>query len=299
MSPLAVIAFGGMLVAAGLVLAVMSLRPAPPRLSAVLAQLSAAPAPAGEAPTSPGARLAGRWAWRPTPVAQFIESHLGVADADLEILNMTRAQLAGQKLTRAGVGLLMPTVLTVLISLGGTPPPIIFPAGFALILAAVLWMRASTEVTRKAACGRAEFRAALRAFLQLVAQERAARGSPTEALEEASRGWQSWAYQLIHAEVLRAELAGQQPWAALRQMGTRLGVEELRGLAEIVATAADGAAVFDTLLADSRNLHHAELAAHQASENAASERLIQPLGLLAFGFVLLIIIPPMLRLFTS
>jgi hypothetical protein len=298
MSPLAVIAFGGMIAAGGLVLAVMTLRPAPPRLSAVLAQLSAAPTTGGETST-PRARLDGRWAWLPTPVAHFVESHLGVSDADLEILNMTRAQLAGQKLTRAGVGLLMPTVLTVLISLTGKPPPIILPAGFAVILAAVLWISASTEVTRKAARARAEFRAALRAFLQLVAQERAARGSPTEALEEASRGWHSWAYQLIHAEVLRAELAGQQPWTALRQMGTRLGVEELRGLAEIVATAADGAAVFDTLLAEARNLHHGELAAHQASENAASERLIQPLGLLAFGFVLLIIIPPLLRLFTS
>src|SRR6516225_4994951 len=110
MSPLAVIAFGGMLAAAGLVLAVMSLRPAPPRLSAVLAQLSAAPAPAGEAPT-PRAHLAGRWSWLPTPAARLIESHLGVTDADLEILNMTRAQLAAQKLTRAGVGLLMPSVL--------------------------------------------------------------------------------------------------------------------------------------------------------------------------------------------
>jgi hypothetical protein len=298
MSPLAVITFGGMLAAAGLVLAVITLRPAPPRLSAVLAQLSAAPAPAGEAPT-PRAHLAGRWSWLPVPAARLIESHLGVTDADLEILNMTRAQLAAQKLTRAGVGLLMPSVLTVLISLTGTPPPIILPAAFAVILAAVLWISASNEVTRKAARARAEFRAALRAFLQLVAQERAARGSPTEALEEASRGWHSWAYQLIHAEVLRAELAGQQPWTALRQMGTRLGVEELRGLAEIVATAADGAAVFDTLLAEARNLHHAELAAHQAVENAASERLIQPLGLLAFGFVLLIIIPPLLRLFTS
>jgi hypothetical protein len=298
MSPLAVIALGGMIVAAGLVLAVMTLRPAPPRLSAVLAQLSAAPTTSGETST-PRARLAGRWAWLPTPVARFIEAHLGVTDADLEILNMTRAQLAGQKLTRAGVGLLMPSVLTVLISLTGKPPPLILPAGFAIILAAVLWISASSEVTRKAARARAEFRAALRAFLQLVAQERAARGSPTEALEEASRGWHAWPFQLIHAEVLRAELAGQQPWAALRQTGTRLDVEELRGLAEIVATAADGAAVFATLLAEARNLHHGELAAHQAEENAASERLIQPLGLLAFGFVLLIIIPPLLRLFTS
>ena len=297
MTPLSVIAFGGMIIAAGLVLAVAALRPAPPKLGAALAQLSAAPAAAvGD---SPPARPTGRWSWLPTPAARLVDSHLGVIDADLEILNMTRAQLASQKLTRAGVGLLMPSAFTVLVSLGGKPPPFIFPAAFALVLAAVLWVSPSGEVKKKADRARAEFRAALRAFVQLVAQERAARGSPTEALEEASRGWQAWSYRLIHTEVLRAELAGQQPWDALRQMGTRLDVEELRGLAEIVATAADGAAVFDTLLAEARNLHHAELAAQQAEANAASERLIQPLGLLAFGFVLLILIPPLLRLFTS
>jgi hypothetical protein len=132
-----------------------------------------------------------------------------------------------------------------------------------------------------------------------VAQERAARGSPTEALEEASRGWQSWPYRLIHTEVLRAELSGQPPWHALRALGARLGVPELRGMAEIVSTAADGAAVFDTLLAEARNLHHAELSTERADANAASERLVQPIGLLAFGFVLMILIPPLLRLFTT
>ena len=104
---------------------------------------------------------------------------------------------------------------------------------------------------------------------------------------------------MIHTEVLRAELAGQPPWTALRELGTRLGVEQLRNMAEIVATAADGAAVFDTLLAEARSLHHAELSTQQAQANAASERLIQPLGLLAFGFVVMILIPPLLRLFNA
>ena len=132
-----------------------------------------------------------------------------------------------------------------------------------------------------------------------MAQERSARGSPVEALEEAARGWHGWPYQLIHTEVLRAELNGQPPWDALRKLGTKVGMEELRSLAEIVSTAADGAAVFDTLLAEARNLHHAEMSAQHAEANTASERLIQPLGLLAFGFVLMILIPPLIRLMTS
>jgi hypothetical protein len=295
-SPLALIAVGGMVMTTGILLGVAALRPAPPKLSVALAQRSAAPAAARmSAPVAVGDRLG----WLPTPAAGFVESHLGVSDADLQILSMTRAQLAARKLTRAGAGLLMPSVLTVLLSLAGSPPPLVMPAAFALLLAGALWIGPSGEVRKKAGRARAEFRAALRAFLKLVAQERAARGSPTEALEEASRGWAQWPFQLIHTEVLRAELSGQQPWEALRQLGTRLGVEELRSMAEIVSTAADGAAVFDTLLAEARNLHHAELSSQQAAANAASERLVQPLGLLAFGFVLMILIPPLLRLFTA
>lgn len=297
MTPLSLVAFGGMIIMTGLVLAGAQLRPAAPKLSSVIAQLNALPVTTNSSASS--APVEGRWRWLPAPLAEFVEAHVGVPDADLEILSMTRSQLAARKVTRAGIGLLMPSVFTALVSLGGNPPPLIFPAAFALILAAALWSSPTNEVKQKAARARAEFRAALRAFLKLVAQERAARGSPTEALEESSRGWHAWSYQVIHTEVLRAELAGDAPWTALRALGARLGVEELRSMAEIVSTASDGAAVFDTLLAEARSLHHAELSTQQAEANAASERLIQPLGLLAFGFVLMILIPPLLRLFNA
>lgn len=297
MTPLSLVAFGGMIVMTGLVLVGAQLRPAAPRLASVIAQLNAMPATT-KASGAPAA-LAGRWRWLPTPIEKFAEAHVGVSDTDLEILSMSRAQLAARKLSRAGVGLLLPAVFTALVSLGGNPPPLIFPGALALILAGVLWASPSNEAKQNAARARAEFRAALRAFLTLVAQERAACGSPAEALEEASRAWQGWPFQLIHTELFRAELANDPPWAGLRDLGARLGIEELRRLAEIVATATEGAAVFDTLLAEARSLHHAELSARQAEANAASERLIQPLGLLAFGFVLMILIPPLLRLFSA
>jgi tight adherence protein C len=296
MTPLALIMFGGMLIAVAIVLGVLALRPAPPQLSAALAQLTAAPASMTAVPVT---AAPDRWGWLPAPVARFIEGHVGVSDADLAIVDMARAQLAARKVCRAGFGLLLPAFMTALLALIGAAPPFVLPAGFALALAIILWVTPSSEVKTKASKARAQFRAALRSFLTRVAQERASRGSPTEALEESSRSWQAWSFQLLHTEVLRAELAGEQPWDALRNLGTRLGVEELRALADIVSTAADGAAVFDTLLAEARNLHHAELAAQQAEANATSERLIQPIALLAIGFVLLLLVPPLLRLFNT
>jgi hypothetical protein len=237
--------------------------------------------------------------WLPEPVVQAIEARLGVTDADLAILDMSRAQLAARILSGAGAGLLAPSIMTAALALAGALPSLVLPAGFAIGLAITLWLTPARQVRLKAGRARAEFTAALRAFLTLVAQERAARGSPTEALEESSRLWQSWPFRLIHTEVLRAELAGDTPWNALRALGTRLGVEELNNLADIVSTAAEGAAVFDTLLADARNLNHADLAADQARANAVSEQLIQPLALMAVGFFLLILVPPLLRLYQT
>jgi tight adherence protein C len=297
-TPLALIAAAGMLVAAGLVLAAYVLHPGPPQLGAALAQLST---PHTNTPTIlPGRRPREEVArWLPEPVAHIIEAHLGVTDADLAILDMTRAQLAARMLAGAGAGLLAPSVMTAALAAAGTVPSFVLPAGFALGLATTLWLAPARQARQKAVRARAEFSAALRAFLTFVAQERAARGSPTEALEEASRPWQSWPFRLIHTEVLRAELAGDTPWNALRALGTRLGVEELNNLADIVSTAAEGAAVFDTLLAEARNLTHAELAADQARANAVSEQLIQPLALMAVGFFLLILVPPLLRLYQT
>jgi len=294
-TPLQLIAAGGMLVGAGLVLGVWAVRPAPPQLSAALAQLSTQPS--SRALVSVAAdRPSG---WLPLPLMRLAGRYLGVSDADLEITGWTRPQLAARKVFLALAGLLMPAVLTAALAITGSTPPLVFPAAFSLIIGGGLWAAPSQEIKTKAARARTEFRAALRVFLTLVGLERQARGSPTEALEEASREWRSWPFRLMHAEILRAELAGQQPWDGLRQLGDRLEVQELRNLADIVSTAADGAAIFDTLLAESRSLQHRYLTDEEAAANAASERLVQPVALLAISFMMLVLAPAVLRLFHS
>ena len=65
-------------------------------------------------------------------------------------------------------------------------------------------------------------------------------------------------FRLIHTEVLRAELDNDLPWAALKDLGRRIDVEELVNLADIVSVAADGAAVFDALMAEARSMRNAD-----------------------------------------
>ena len=80
--------------------------------------------------------------------------------------------------------------------------------------------------------------------------------------------------------IRRAALSGRKPWSDLRALGEELGVPELRNLADIAEVAADGAAVYNTLLATARTLRHAELSDARTEANQVSERMSRPLALL-------------------
>jgi len=114
--------------------------------------------------------------------------------------------------------------------------------------------------------------------------------------EEASRVSGARPFRLIHSEIIRAEFASQQPWDALRDLGRRIGVDELVNLAEIVATAADGAAVFDTLMAEARSMRHADNTAQQTQASVANERLTVPTVCLFICFGALLVYPAAVRL---
>lgn len=298
MSPLQLATAGGMITAAGLVLAVAAVRPGAPKLSLVLAQLNhEAPVEAAvfgtEGPTSASVP----W-WRallPVRVMALAQRYLGAASQDLNILGISGAELAGRKAALALGGLLGPPVLFAVLLVAGVDLPALLLAVLSVGLGALGWVIPSRQVGERAALAREEFLAALTAFLALVGLERQARGSPTEALEEASRISGAWPFVMIHTELLRAELAGQPPWDGLRDLGRRVGVEQLTNLADIVAAAADGAAVFETLLAEARNLRNAELSDQQERAGVAGEQLTLPAIVLATGFMMLVLYPALTR----
>jgi hypothetical protein len=297
-SPLQLATAGGMITAAGLVLAVAAVRPGAPKLSLVLAQLNhEAPVEAAvfaaQGPTSAPVP----W-WRallPAGVMALAQRYLGAASQDLNILGICGAELAGRKAALALGGLLGPPVLFAVLLVAGVDLPALLPAVLSVGLCALGWVIPSRQVGERAALAREEFLAALTAFLALVGLERQARGSPTEALEEASRISGAWPFVMIHTELLRAELAGQPPWDGLRDLGRRVGVEQLTNLADIVAAAADGAAVFETLLAEARNLRNAELSDQQERAGVAGEQLTLPAIVLATGFMMLVLYPALTR----
>ncbi len=295
MSALQLIAAGGMLVLTGLGLLVRALRPAPPRLGTVMAQLNAQPARRGVQDAAAGAGPA----WLPASVTGFAERHLGASDEDLAILGRSRGQLAVTKLGWAAGGALAPALFGAVLAAAGVRLPFTIPAVACVVLAVLAWVNPSRQVAEDAETARAQFRSALAAYLALVGLERKARGSPAEALEEASRVSGARPFRLIHTQVLRAELAAQQPWDALRDLGRQIGVDELVNLADIVATAADGAAVFDTLMAEARSMRHSDNTAAQTQAGLANERLTLPTVCLFVCFAALLVYPAAVRLIGS
>ncbi len=287
---------GGLLVGLGLVLAVRAWRPAPPALAAALAQLSGGAAPL------PSVAASTRW-WLPAGWASRLAARpgwkVGCSDEDLAILGWTREQLTARKLTLAAAGLLAPSALSVVLAVLGLGGIAAFPAVAGVAIAVIGWRTPSAEAKELADRARVAFRTNLEFFLTLVAGERRARGSVEQALDEAVRVSGTAAFGAMRRVIRRADLAGEKPWAALRRLGEELAVPELKNLADIAATAADGAAVYQTLLAAARTLRHTELAQARTEANLISERMARPLSLLVFGLMLFVMVPFVLRMLDS
>jgi tight adherence protein C len=286
---------GGMIVTGGLVLGVRAWRPAPPALTAALAQLSAEPTTV--ALTMPTSSTRDSWDWLPDRLAAVLDGHLGVSDADLKIIGWSRSQLAARKLTLAMAGLLAPSLLSVVLLLAGLGTFAAFLVVIGLAVGTVAWLLPTQEARELAVKARKEFRTNLEFFLTLVAGERRARGSVEQALEEVSEISDSMPFVAMRRAIRRAMLSGQKPWRDLRALGDELKVTELRNLADIAEVAADGAAVYNTLLATARTLRHAELSDARTEANEVSERMSRPLALLVFGLTAFVLVPFALRMF--
>ena len=75
---------------------------------------------------------------------------------------------------------------------------------------------------------------------------------------------------------------------------------ELGDLSDIMRLAGqEGAQVYEALRARGRSLRTAMLTREQARANAASERMVLPVAMLALCFALLVATPAMYRLLTS
>ena len=291
------LAAGG-LASLGVALVAGGLLPAgPPDLHAALTLLDTPPVPV-DTPAADRGRTAwwdraGAWLTARTPPA------LAAPAADLRLLGVDPARFAAVRAAVAVLGLAVPAGLWTLAGLTGLWASVTIPAAVGIGLAVAGWLTPTAVLARRAAAARAALRVALSAYLDLVALERTGAGSPVEALEAAADVGHGPAFTLIRSRLALAARSGTSPYAALAELADEVGVAELRDLADIAATAADGAAVYASLLAKARSLRNAIGAEEHAAANAASERLVFPVVLIGTGFLLLVFYPALARLLAA
>jgi hypothetical protein len=218
---------------------------------------------------------------------------------DLDILGRTPAHHGIRKLIGGAAGLAAPGLLLGVLALAGLAPG--FAASSAACLAAggLGFVLPDIDARAKAARARAQVRAAVTAYLVLVALERHAGSAAQQALVQAARVSDAWVFDRIRAALDHAQLQRRPAWEGLRTLAARIDVPELADCADIMASATDGAAVADNLLARADALRRETLAHQRGAANESSERMVVPVAALGLCFIALLIYPVTARLLAA
>lgn len=289
------VAIAGAMIGLGLFLLIAELRPAPPRLDAILGNLEA-PSASGSAfgdsattgPGTPGRRLAARLAG---------PGGLPIPRKDLGLLGRSAEKHVLSKLGCGLLGLLLPAVPGLTAQSSGLSVPLVVPAVAGLGLAAALFFAPDLAVRVDAAKRRAEFRRTLTTYLDLVGLERAAGAAPNQALESAAAVSDGWVFRRIAAVLDRALRAQEPPWEGLARLGDDVGVEELADIADIAQLADnEGAKILETLSAKAESMRNQHLSEARSGANANTTTMVIPVSLLGFGFMLLLAFPVLYRM---
>lgn len=211
---------------------------------------------------------------------------------DLKVIDQPMEQFLVRTAGAGLAGLLMPSIFAVMLSVAGVGLPWGIPLIIGLLLAAAFGVLPLADVTKAAQKRRKEMRRALSSYLDLVAMCMAGGRGVPEALPAAARIGRGWAFELLGDTISQARYMGMSPWAALTDLGERLGMPELRDLGSaLTLVAADGAKVRDSLRARASTLRRRELtdASGDADKSDDSMRMAQML--LALGFLIFILYP--------
>lgn len=206
---------------------------------------------------------------------------------DLALTGQDVEAVMGRKVVGAVAGLLLALLVMVGLQLtSGLALPPGAPLVVALGVAAGFAFLPDVEARRLAGARRRDFRRALGAYLDLVALEMAGSAAPAQALTSAARVGAGWPMALLRDTLFRATRSGHDQWAALSELGVRIGVSELRDLGTLVRLVEhDGARVRSTLSARAATMRRRELADAQGQAGERDQSMLMAQVLIGFGFM--------------
>lgn len=207
--------------------------------------------------------------------------------ANLALLDRSLEAHLVSMLGMAAFGLTLPLVVGAVLNAAGIGLGLSIPLIAGLALAAGFALVPNTSVAAAAATRRDELRRALSCYLDLVSMALAGGRGVPEALPAASELGKGWAFDVIADALSLARYSGTTPWEALKDLGERLDVGELRDLGSTLNLVADdGAKVRESLRARAATARSRQLAEAEGSAERASDSIKYAHLFLGFSFLL-------------
>jgi tight adherence protein C len=275
----AMILAGG-LAGGGLVLVGYGVRPPRPALATVLDSLSR-PMPA---PVTARRRVDMALA---APLQRFgLPSHR--TRTDLAICDRDPAEYLAQQIVVAIAGILVFGLLPLAWGLGGQ-----LPLWLALLGAGAALRFMTARLHAAAEVRRDEMRETLSTLLDLVGGGLAGGAGVEQALDDTMDELSGWAAVRIRRELAAAaQTRGRErltTWAALKDLGTAIGVDELSELATAIEQAASGSPVAETMTTVAHNMRTRATAEMERKANSRSAQMSIPIMLYGLGYLIFLL----------
>lgn len=273
----------GMLAGLGVCLILVGALPAPLRLGDALAALDRRPATALAAPSESRRRVR-------LPLTAEQERLLTIQGRDV-------GDFFTEKLILGATGLLLPGLWVLLVVLFGDPveplPLIASP-----LAAAAGYFLPDLRLRRGAAQTRRQMNDAIHTFFDLVALERLANASATQATAAAADISDAPLFRRISSGIERARMEQVPPWNELRAIAKEWQVPELADFADVMQLEEQGAGLAHVLQARVKELRDAHLTRVKIEAGASSEQMTVWMTIPAMLLGLAFLAPALLRITT-
>lgn len=291
MNPLAPVLGAGLLAGLGVFLVALGLSSRTVRLDDALAALDGARQRAS-APERGADGLEGLGAW----VQRRLRLPVTERQQQLLLLqDRTVGDFFAEKLVWTFLGLALPTLwVGYMVLLGAKPSPL--PMAFGLVGGALGYLVADLRLAGGARQAKRSTMESIHTFFDLVALERLANASATQAVASAAGVSRAPLFRQISEGLERARLQQRPPWDELVRISKEWDVPELVDFVDIMRLEEQGAALSDVLRARVRELREAHLMAQRARAQEETEGLTIWMTLPALLLGLAFIIPPLLKL---
>ncbi len=269
------------LAAIGLLVAIRGLIRTPPPLETAVGLSNAA------------ARKPATLWWIEELEARVTGTALSQRDADLAVLGRSYESWRARRLgwVAATAGTFVVSYLGLKASIGGAPSPVVFVA---VLFSSLVtgWFIAGWELSSDAAVARKAIRHAVSLYLELAAVALAGGAGPSEAMRLGSRYGHGRGFALISSAIAGAEARRVSPYAALEDLGKRIGVTELIEVGKAMALADEkGAPIRSTLNTKADSVSFRLMNAEESAAESRSVAMSLPSVLMLSGFLLFLMFP--------